>query len=130
MIEFILVAWAQMLVVEPTSRAEEIVVTARRMQVWRGRAAANERGIRCETTQSTGDADLDLIACDSLRYCMAQLTDQAAAANAKGLRRAERNARLRGLNARLAACGEEQRNLRLTDLIERRAATRTGNAQD
>ena len=105
---------------------QEIVVTARRLKDWRGRASAGAKGIRCKTIKTTGDRDLDQIACDSMRSCMGRFTPEVVAASK--LMRAARDARMQDINQRLAACGEEQQKLRVADLLDRRAFARTNHA--
>ncbi|MEA1072556.1 hypothetical protein [Sphingomonas sp. LY160] len=98
----------------------EVVVMARRLKDWRGTASANAKGTRCRTVKSTGDADLDRIACDAMRYCMIQLTPDVASAGDKRLTKSEREARMRVIDSRLAQCSEQQHGLRVADMVERR----------
>jgi hypothetical protein len=103
---------------------DEVVVTARRLKDWQGRASANEHGSRCRTTRSTGDKELDQIACDSMRWCITSLQAQAAGISQKGLPREVREQRTAALNSGMTACMEEQHTRRVTDLLDRRAAAR------
>lgn len=105
--------------------AEDVVVTARRLKEWRGNAQMRSGSVRCKTLRSTGDTELDTIACDSLRWCMVSLTPEAAFLQDKKLPAAERARRTRLLNDRLAACGEDQQQRRVAVLLDARAAART-----
>ena len=116
--------------VQSAPTESEIVITARRLKDWRGKASANARESRCRTTRTTGDTTLDQIACDSLRYCMVRLTPAMVAATDRKLTRAMREQRLAALNREIETCGAEQHRLRVADLVERRAASRMNNAQD
>ena len=110
----------------PTSHpAEDVVVTARRLKEWRGNAQMRSGSVRCKTVRSTGDRELDAIACDSMRWCMISLTPEAAFLQDKKLPVAERARRTRLLNDRLAACGEDQQQRRVAVLLDARAAART-----
>lgn len=105
--------------------AEDVVVTARRLKEWRGNAQVRSGSVRCKTVRSTGDRDLDAIACDSLRWCMTSLTPEAAFLQDKTLPAAERARRTRLLNDRLAACGEDQQQRRVAVFLDARAVART-----
>jgi hypothetical protein len=104
--------------------SNEVVVTARRLKDWRGQASSNANGSRCRTTTSTGDKELDQVACDSMRWCMGSLQKEASALNEKGLSRAEREQRGTALNSSLTRCVEDQHQRRVADLLDRRAAAR------
>ena len=130
MIFLALAALATQPVIRPAPQETEIVVTARRLKNWRGKASVSRRGSRCRTIQSTGEAGLDQIACDSLRYCMIRLTPEMSAASDLKLSKAVREERLTSLNRQLEDCGAEQHRVRVTDWVERRAAARSNNAQD
>ncbi|UUR07377.1 hypothetical protein [Sphingomonas glaciei] len=110
--------------VAPASPSSDVVVTARRLQAWRGKANANARGSRCRTTQSTGDKDLDHIACDSMRWCMGTMQGQAAALAERGIAADVRQQRQATLNAGLTTCMTEQHERRVSDLLDRRVAAR------
>ena len=130
MIVFIIAAFAMQPAIQPAVEENEIVVTARRLQRWRGKASANGRGSRCRTTQSTGHGELDQIACDSLRYCMNQLTPDLIAASDRKIAKAVREQRLAALNSGLERCSGEQHRLRVADWIGRRTENGIGNAND
>ncbi len=108
----------------PAAVPSEVVVTARRLQDWRGKANANARGTRCRTVRSTGDKDLDQIACDSMRWCMGSMQGQAAALAERGVAAAVLKQRQAALNAGLTTCMTEQHERRVSDLLDRRAAAR------
>lgn len=108
----------------PAAVPSEVVVTARRLQDWRGKASANVRGTRCRTVRSTGDKDLDQIACDSMRWCMGSLQGQAAALAESGIAADVLKQRQAALNAGLTTCMTEQHERRVSDLLDRRAAAR------
>lgn len=111
----------------PAPTPQEVVVTARRLKDWRGKASIKAGVSRCRTVKSTGDGELDQIACDSARFCMVKFTPEVEAI-AK-LRVAERERRFAAINATLARCGEEQQQLRVADLLERRWAARSGQVR-
>ena len=108
----------------PAAVPSEVVVTARRLQDWRGKASGNARGTRCRTVRSTGDKDLDQIACDSMRWCMGTMQGQAAALAERGVAAAVLKQRQAALNAGLTTCMTEQHERRVSDLLDRRAAAR------
>jgi hypothetical protein len=108
----------------PAAVPSAVVVTARRLQDWRGKANGNARGTRCRTVRSTGDKDLDQIACDSMRWCMGTLQGQAAALGERGIAADVLKQRQAALNAGLTTCMTEQHERRVFDLLDRRAAAR------
>ena len=125
MIEVLFLFAAQLSGLPPPSAEGEIVVTARRLKDWRGKIRASSTGSTCKTTKSTGDRELDQIACDTLRYCTAQARAEFTAI--QKLASAERRRQLDELNRRLATCGNEQQQLRVAYLMERRKARQDGD---
>jgi hypothetical protein len=108
----------------PSAPPSEVVVTARRLKDWRGKANANARGTRCRTVRSTGDRDLDQIACDSMRWCMQSRQGQVAGLAERGIDPSVLQQRQAALNASLTTCMTEQHERRVSDLLDRRAAAR------
>ena len=108
----------------PAAAPSEVVVTARRLQDWRGKANGNARGTRCRTVRSTGDKDLDQVGCDSMRWCMGNLQRHAAAFAERGIAADVLKQRQAALNAGLTTCMTEQHERRVSDLLDRRAAAR------
>ncbi len=124
MIEALFLFAAQAAAFPPPSVEEEIVVNARRLKDWRGKVVGNAKGSKCRTTKTTGDRGLDRIACDALIYCIAQASNEFTAI--QKLASAERQRQLDELNRRLATCGNEQQQLRVSYLMEQRKAKRDG----
>ena len=124
MIEVLFVFAAQLGALPPPSVDDEIVVTARRLKDWQGKIVANSKGSNCRTTKSTGDRELDQIACDTLKHCSAQSHNEFTAI--QKLASAERRRQLDELNRRLAKCGNEQQELRVASLMERRKTRQDG----
>jgi hypothetical protein len=108
----------------PAPPSNEVLVTARRLQDWRGKASANAKGSRCRTVASSGDKDLDQIACDSMRWCMGTLQGQAAALSERNVAASVLEQRQAALNQALAGCTTDQHERRVADLLDRRAAAR------
>ncbi|MEQ1510719.1 MAG: hypothetical protein ABL909_10020, partial [Sphingopyxis sp.] len=58
--------------VDPESEAD-IVVLARRLDSWRGRARERNGALECQSIQTSGDRDVDQIGCNAMIICMTQL---------------------------------------------------------
>lgn len=118
MIEVLLLMTAQATSIPAATPQQEIVVIGRRLNKWRGKVSGTATGSRCKTTKSTGDRDLDKIACDSLRYCIAIAQPEFQAISKVAA--AQRSRLLDEVNRKLANCGEEQHQTRVADLVEQR----------
>lgn len=104
----------------PPPPEEEIVVVARRIRTWRGKLKARRGTLTCQTTKSTGDREIDAVACHALMTCLAPIDAEMSAITRARLPREEKR---RQVNARFRAqipCMDETRNRGLEALIARR----------
>ena len=104
----------------PPAVENEIVVLGRRLATWRGRARLRDGVVRCETTSSSGDARLDALRCDGMRWCMNE--SDAAMQATDGLSRTERRTRIAAVETRLAACATDYERRSLEHLARERLA--------
>lgn len=104
----------------PPAVADEIVVLGRRLATWRGRLQIRDGVVRCQTSTSSGDARLDALRCDAMRWCAARSDADMQAT--EGLPRAERRTRIAAVETRLASCGVDYEQRSLEHLARERLA--------
>ena len=101
---------------------DEVTVLGRRLGAWRGTVKANPFGTHCRTDQSTGDAALDRIGCETMLACWPAVRRNFDRAADKHLDAAERTRIDAGARATMATCMAAERRTRLAAL----AATEGG----
>jgi hypothetical protein len=111
----------------PAPGADDIVVIGEKLKGWKGRVSDTIGIHSCRTTQSTGDKEIDTIGCRVLTDCFVPMKPQMiAAARAAGRDAEKRKAAQAPLNAEMTACFKERRTALIEDLLDRRAAARSG----
>ncbi len=107
----------------PPAVAEEIRVLAERMDAFRGRVRRADGAFACDIDESTGDAALDDIRCNALRYCAMQVDADVQALAALDLPRRERDARIGELAQTVGPCAEDYEDAVLTRMAWERAGS-------
>ncbi|MEQ1724472.1 MAG: hypothetical protein ABL882_00915 [Sphingopyxis sp.] len=105
--------------VEPESDAD-IVVLARRLDSWRGRARERNGELECQIIRSSGDRDVDQIGCNAMTICITQLRPTLALHGSER-NRTRRRALQIAANQALSNCVRSQRQTQLEALGDRRA---------
>lgn len=106
----------------PPEVSEEIVVVGERLKTWRGRITPAGAALRCVTTTSTGDPEVDAIGCGAMVACFTPLRPRMQAALARPRR--ERAALMAPIEREVGACMMERRDQLIAGLAERRYAAR------
>jgi hypothetical protein len=110
------------------SSSEEVIVIGERLKNWRGRIGdMSEAPVRCRTTRSTGDVDVDRIGCEAMVACFSQMRERIVAIGDRRLPMATRNALRASVEHDLGACVEERRDSLVEELAERRFQARQGD---
>ena len=102
---------------------DEIVVIGNRLKGWKGRITPAGRGLRCVTTTSSGDAEVDRIGCGAMVTCF---TRDRARLTAEASRRRQPAQPSAGFEA-MGRCVRDFYEVAIADLAERRYRARQGN---
>jgi len=96
------------------------------MREWRGGFLADADGVtrNCRTSRSTGDAEIDALACQAALACYREMEPRFVAAIGAGGGRRAINARLDAISAEMEPCMERLHPPMVAALAERRAAAR------
>jgi hypothetical protein len=87
------------------STDETIIVTARRtLRAWRGELQTSRRQAVCRTTTTSGNAEIDQIACSSMVTCWIRFQPEFAAIKASRVPKAQKQQQYAPLNAQLSSC--------------------------
>jgi hypothetical protein len=106
-----------------TSAQKEIVVTAReRLKNWHGKIG--KKSGKCRTRKSSGDAEVDTIACRVLETCWNQVKPKYDALVASKPPRSQRRALIKPLEDEFNDCGTALYEIELERLDARRDAER------
>ncbi|MXO86893.1 hypothetical protein GRI38_12730 [Altererythrobacter aurantiacus] len=100
---------------------QEIVVIAERLKDWKGRLGKDDTGLSCETTKSSGDAQVDAIRCDAMIACFTPIEDAMDAAYASDDAAPERRARINALVETTVPCISDYERQAAIALAEERA---------
>jgi hypothetical protein len=107
--------------ISPVDEASEIVVIGEKLKEWRGNWGSRNGALSCQTTRSTGDAEIDAVGCQALVTCAAPLVPRfkaiAAAKASKSARRRQMDAAAQSM----MPCLAEQREAGIAALADRRA---------
>lgn len=107
----------------PISRERRVSDLQRKMKTWRG--GLQELGsteVGCNTSRSTGDPDLDAIACSTLITCAAPLNNISARLPSG---EAEQQQFLAAIRLDIQQCADRARRDQIATLVDERAASIT-----
>lgn len=108
------------------SVAEEMVVIGQRLRTWRGRITPAGAALRCVTTTSTGDAEIDRLGCSAMVACFTPMRPRMEASADRRRAAAERRAIARAVEHELGPCLVQRNDRLVADLVERRHQARQG----
>jgi hypothetical protein len=87
------------------STDETIIVTARRtLRAWRGELQTSRRQAVCRTTTTSGNAEIDQIACSSMVTCWTRFQPEFAAIKGSRIPKTQKQQQYTPLNAQLSSC--------------------------
>lgn len=104
----------------------EIVVLGRKLRDWRGRYRMKNGVVRCATTKSTRDKDIDAIGCRAIVVCISRFQPRVEAMAERGRPSAERKAIKAAVERDLTECFRTTRDTLIADLADRRWQARQG----
>jgi hypothetical protein len=105
--------------------SEDVVVIGERLKTWRGRIGDVSRNpIRCRTTKSTGDREIDRIGCETMTACFSQMRERIVAAGDRRQPKATRESLRASVERDLGTCFDEHHDALVADLAERRFQAR------
>ena len=106
----------------PPEVAAQIEVIGRRLDTWKGSMKRRKDGqFACKITASSGDAEIDAIRCNAMRYCGAQVDARIQAVAGLKLAKAERNRRINALAQEMQPCMADYEDATVTRLAWERA---------
>lgn len=110
--------------------ASDVVVIARKAREWRGTFKADKNGVsrQCRTRTSTGDAEIDALACRATVTCYTELHPRIAQIMAATKSRKEANAQLAPLMKDMEPCLDRMMDPMVTALADKRAAARNAGS--
>jgi hypothetical protein len=122
----LLVALAlQAAIAEPEfSDNQEIVVTAKRLDKWKGKFSLRGEKFKCKTKTSTGDKSIDAIGCNAIRQCLRPLQPRLTESDDKTLDDDRRRELKTAIFNDLGACVKETRNTMVAEFVSQRKAKR------
>lgn len=100
--------------------AREVVVIGRKLQRWQSKYFVRGRELGCQTSKSTGDAEIDAIGCAAFETCVARLRSQIDESDRPDLDKSGRKRMKVVLKQRLSACVKGEREQLIGELAERR----------
>lgn len=109
---------------DPVVVSEEIVVLSRKLSTWKGKTKSDATGVRCKTSRTSGDRDVDALACESVVTCMTRLTPKVAAIQQAKQPRAQTETAMAQVNKDLVACLTAEHDRRTAELADRRFQAR------
>ena len=123
----LLLALALQATPSPAAPSEDVVVIGERLKTWRGRIGDTSRTpLRCRTTKSTGDRDIDRIGCDTMVACFSRMRERMAAIGDCRRAKAERESLRASVERDLGVCFDERHDTLIAELAERRFQARQG----
>jgi hypothetical protein len=112
----------------PAAPSEDVVVIGERLKNWRGRIGdVSHTPMRCRTTKSTGDRDIDAIGCETMTACFSQMRERMVAIGDRRQPKAARDALRASVEHDLGTCFEERHDSLVAELAERRFQARQGH---
>ena len=110
----------------PPGVEREIVVIGERLRTWRARYSVRGRQVRCRTTRSTGDREIDAIGCVAFEACIGRLRARIDESDRSDLESATRRSLKAAIRRDLAPCLTAHRDELIADLADRRFRARSG----
>lgn len=105
----------------PPAADPDIVVIARKLQDWRASVRMKKGKYVCAVTRSTGDPEIDGVACEAMRVCAIPAMPRYTATRAKGVDAGTRQQLIEAINGEMATCVRDQRHQLIAELADRRA---------
>jgi hypothetical protein len=103
----------------------DVVVIGQKLKTWRGKIGdMSHSPVRCRTTRSTGDPDVDRIGCEAMVACSSPMQERIAAIADRHQPKAARDALRASLEHDIGACLEVRRDALVAELAERRFQAR------
>jgi len=110
----------------PPTVEQEIIVIGERLRTWRARYSVRGSQMRCRTTRSTGDREIDAIGCAALETCVGQLRVRIEESDRRDLERSTRRSMKAAIRRDLGTCVTARRDELIADLADRRFSARNG----
>jgi hypothetical protein len=110
----------------PSAVEREIVVIGERLRTWRARYSVRGSQVRCRTTRSTGDREIDAIGCVAFETCIGRLRARIDESDRRDLESAARRSMKAAIERDLPTCLTERRDELIADLADRRFRARNG----
>jgi hypothetical protein len=110
----------------PPTVAQDIVVIGERLRTWRARYSVRGSQVRCRTTRSTGDREIDAIGCASFETCISRLRARIDESDRTDLESSVRRMMKASIQRDLPPCVDARRDELIADLADRRFAARNG----
>ena len=104
--------------------ANEIVVIGKQLKSWKGKGKTKNGDITCKTTKSTGDPEIDQIACAAIVGCMAEVQPRIVEIMGLDLDKAERDRRIDKAGEAMAPCMKRRHDAGVDALARKRAEAR------
>lgn len=103
----------------------DVVVIGQKLKTWSGKIDSISRTpLRCRTTRSTGDRDIDGIGCETMTDCMSQMRERMLAVGDRRQSKEARDALRASVEHDLGKCFEERHDALVAELAERRFQAR------
>ncbi|HMG48424.1 MAG TPA: hypothetical protein VK614_13315 [Allosphingosinicella sp.] len=117
---------ASQAIATPPTVEQEIVVIGERLRTWRARYSVRGSQVRCRTTRSTGDREIDAIGCVAFETCIGQLRARIDESDRRDLESATRRSMKAAIQRDLPTCVTARRDELIADLADRRFRARNG----
>lgn len=98
----------------------EIVVTARKLDKWKGKFSLRGEKFKCKTVVSTGDKGVDAIGCNAIRQCLSPLQPRLTESDDKTLGKDRQRALKKAIFDDLGVCVKETRTMMVVDFVSQR----------
>ncbi|WP_375291187.1 hypothetical protein [Qipengyuania sp.] len=105
----------------PPAPSTEIAVIRKRLATWRGSMKKKGDHFVCKTRKTSGDAALDAIRCDAMRYCAQQVDGRMQAVLSASLPKADRQSRMDAVAQSMKPCMETYEDASVAKLARERA---------
>jgi hypothetical protein len=113
---------------QPAAPSDDVIVIGERLKTWRGRIGdASRDPMRCRTTRSTGDRDIDRIGCEAMDVCFSKMGERIVAIRDHRRPSAERQSLRASVERDLGTCVVERRDGLIAELADRRFQARQGD---
>jgi hypothetical protein len=113
----------QAAIAEPEfSDDQEIVVTAKKLDNWRGKFSLRGEKFKCKTSITTGDKDIDAIGCNAIRQCLVPLQPRLTESDNKALGKDRQRELKKAIFEDLGVCVKERRAKMVAEFASLRKA--------